>query len=459
MVAKMNSSSSPLSTSSSTSTWGRVCGSLWACLLSIGVLFATGCSARVGADYDELDLGLEDFSIRRNGDFAVPCVGLICQRPRCSGINTTTLSGTVFAPNGMDPLYNVLVFVPGGKPLDFEDGVSCETCEKSVTGYPITAALTDHKGHFVLKDMPAGQDIPLVMQIGRFRRQIVIPSVTACADTEVAKADSRLPRNRTEGDIPKIAIVTSTYDPTECILNAIGIDANEFTAPSGTGRIHIYHGSGNNIAGAPSGESLWGDLTTLKKYQMVAMPCGSYPSGGAGVQNLFDYANAGGRLFITDLSYPVISQGKGDWPSTGDFGNPGSFVNKAKIETTGFPKGQALKDWMEGIGAAMAGELTLMETYSRVGAIKPPAQRWLYSSMGTNTQSYTFNTPTNVPEKDQCGRVFYSSFHIGSGRSFTGTFPGACQNKPLTAQERVLEFMLFDLTSCVMSDQQPPVIP
>lgn len=449
MVAKMKTSSSPLSTSSRT----------WTFLLAMGALSSTSCSPRAIVDYDDLDLGLEDFSVRRNGDFAVPCVGLICQRPRCSGTNTTTLSGTVFAPNGMDPLYNVLVFVPGGQTLPFADGVSCETCEKSVSGYPITAALTDNKGRFVLKDMPAGENIPLVMQIGRFRRQITIPSVTACADTEVAKADSRLPRNKTEGDIPRIAIVTSTYDPTECILNAIGIDSSEFTAPSGDGRIHIYRGSGNTVSGATPGADLWGNPATLKKYQLVALPCSSYPTGGdAGVQNLFDYANAGGRLFITDLSFPVISQGKGDWPSTGDFGNPGSFQNKAQIEDS-FPKGAQLSQWLMNIGATTGKELTLMETYSRVGAIRPPAQRWLYSSMGTNTQSYTFNTPTNVPEKDQCGRVYYSSFHIGSGRSITGTFPGACQNKPLTAQERVLEFMLFDLTSCVMSDQQPPVIP
>ena len=82
------------------------------------------------------------------------------------------------------------------------------------------------------------------------------------------------------------------------------------------------------------------------------------------------------------------------------------------------------------------------------------AQRWLYSG-ATNTQSYTFNTPTNAAEKDQCGRVYYSSFHIGNGRSVTGTFPGACQNKPLTPQERVLEFTLFDLTSCIQTSTPP----
>ncbi len=428
-------------------------------LLSTGVLVAGSCSPnRAISEYGtDADGGIEDLARRRSYDFAVPCVGLACQKPKCGGSNSTTLSGTVFAPNGQDPLYNVLVFVPNGELKPFDDGVACETCEKSVTGTPLTAALTDTKGRFVLKDMPAGANIPVVVQIGRFRRKITIPFVAECTDTQVANGDARLPRNSAEGDIPRIAIVTSTYDPTECILNAIGIDANEFTNPMGAGRVHIYRGSGNNVPGAPAGSELWGNLATLKKYQLVALPCGSYPSGAdPGVQNLFDYANAGGRLFVTDLSFPVISQGKGTWPTTGNFASPGSFANPASIDTT-FPKGKALVEWLQGFGVATGGTISLSETFSRVGMIKPPAQRWLYS--GQNTQSYTFNTPTDVEEKNQCGRVYYSSFHIGSGRSSTGTFPGACQMKALTPQERVLEFMLFDLTSCVQSDSVPPVIP
>lgn len=426
-------------------------------LLLASAFASTSCNSnRTLRDDEEADLGVEDFASSRPHDFATVCMGLACQRPKCGATNTTTLSGTVYAPNGKDPLYNVLVYVPGAELKPFDDSVACESCEKSVSGSPITAALTDTKGRFVLKDMPAGDNIPLVIQIGRFRRKTFIRTVNACVDNQVAPDDARLPKNSSEGDIPRIAIVTSTYDPTECILNAIGIDAAEFTVPTGSGRIHLYHGNGNNLPGAPTGADLWNNAATLKKYQLVALPCSSYPGADPGLQNLYDYANSGGRLFITDLSYPVVSQGKGSWPMTGDFGNPGGFSNPAKIDTS-FPKGQALSDWLDGLGAATGGSLNLSETFSRVGMIRPPAQRWLYS--GSNTQSYTFNTPTTAMEKDQCGRVYYSSFHIGSGRSLTGTFPTACQSKPLTPQERVLEFMLFDLTSCVISDSKPPEIP
>ncbi|MFO0662480.1 MAG: hypothetical protein U0174_00935 [Polyangiaceae bacterium] len=394
-----------------------------------------------------------------NDATVVNCTGLECARPKdCpGGTNTTTISGTVFAPNGTDPLYNALVFVPNGELKPFDDQVACETCEKSVSGEPLGATLTDTSGKFTLKDMPAGKDIPLVVQIGRFRRKVVLPAVAACADTKVTAAQSRLPKNQTEGDIPRIAIVSSTYDPTECILMEIGIDASEFTAPSGNGRIHLYRGNGNQVAGSPDGNSLWNDEKTLKNYQLVAMPCSSYPaSGGAALENLYKYANAGGRIFATDLSYPVVSTNKPEWVATGNWAAPGSYADPASIDTS-FPKGQAMADWLKNVGAISGTTISLQQTYSRVGTINAPAQRWLYS--GSNTQSYTFNTPVNAEEKNQCGRVFYSSFHIGSGRSVTGTFPGACQSKPLTPQERVLEFMLFDLASCVLSDKQPPTPP
>ena len=142
---------------------------------------------------------------------APPCVGLKCQQVTCQS-GKTSISGTVFAPNGTLPLYNVIVYVPN-TPLDpIPSGATCDTCGATVSGSPIVTTLTDAKGNFVLDNVPVGANIPLVMQVGKWRRQVTIANVTQCVDNPVSvksngiETVTRLPKTRAEGNIPKIAV-------------------------------------------------------------------------------------------------------------------------------------------------------------------------------------------------------------------------------------------------------------
>jgi hypothetical protein len=179
------------------------------------------------------------------------------------------------------------------------------------------------------------------------------------------------------------------------------------------------------------------------------------------MQNVHDYANAGGRVFATDLSYPWYTNGPADFQSTAQWlswGGIGANPLPAMVDQT-FPKGQALAEWLLNIGATPTlGNIDLHETYHVVDVVNAPTTRWLYSTSPASIQTLSFNTPVGLPPDQQCGRAVYSNFHIANG-SASGTFPGECSAAPLTAQEKVLEFMLFDLASCVQDDTVDPIPP
>jgi hypothetical protein len=320
----------------------------------------------------------------------------------------------------------------------------------------------ERKGEFELTDVPAGMNIPFVVQIGKWRRQVVIPEVAKCETTALPDELTRLPRNQQEGSIPRIAVASSTYDAEECILRKIGVDDSEFTAGGGSGRIHIYQGNGASVPGGQPNATLWSNLDLLKQYDMVLFPCSSVANNdAAAMQNVHDYADAGGRVFATDLSYPWYTKGPADFQSTAQWltwGGLGVDPLPAMIDQS-FPKGQALAEWLQNIGATFSlGQIDLHETYHVVDVVNPPTTRWLYSTSPTSIQTLSFNTPVGQPADKQCGRAVYSNFHIANGFG-SGTFPQECSPDPLTPQEKVLEFMLFDLASCVQDDTLDPIPP
>ncbi|HWE31279.1 MAG TPA: hypothetical protein VHB97_24910 [Polyangia bacterium] len=410
------------------------------------------------------------------GGTASNCTGLCLQQQSCPNNGTTSISGTVYAPtnaaNGYgnpDPLYGALVYVPNGTVQAFTPNVSCGSCAPEVSGNPLVSYTTGVDGKFTITNAPVGTNIPLVIQLGRWRRQIVIPTVTACVNTALTADQTRLPRNKSEGDIPHIAIVTGDADPIECVLPKIGIDAAEFTLPSAAGRVHIYQNNGSWLGNkTPNQAALVGTQATLDQYDMVIFDCIGEDDGisTANQTNVLNYTNAGGRVFASHYAYDWLYNFS-PFSTTATWSVDPSSTNSEDSQTaTVLQATQLGKDfatWLQNVAASTTlGSILVNATRKDVTAVAASSVEWMSASKPGNTAyplEYTFDTPVGSPAATQCGRVNFSDFHVYSQVTTTENvmFPGVCgAAAPMSAQEKVLEFLLFNLSSCITPIVPPP---
>ena len=403
------------------------------------------------------------------------CEGLECNQVDCTPSTvTTTISGKVYEPAGKTPLYNVVVYIPKfpEQPLpEIVDGATCDTCAASI-GSVVASAITDAAGNFVLEDVPVGvADLPLVIQVGKWRRSFTVPAVTECGDTPLADTTIRLPRNQSEGHIPKIALTTGGADPLECLLPKIGLDLAEFTNPDGTGRINLFSGPGGGSSYAAGGAfpyvtQLWSTVDQLKAYDLVLMACEGGPNPGdkpaTALQAMQDYTSQGGRVFASHWHNYWAEGGPQPFPTVATFNHqadlPSPFT--AKVDMS-FPKGLALAQWLVNVNAStVQGDLVLVEAQHTIDAVNvATSTRWVYGESPTSIQYLTFNTPIGVAEEEQCGRMVISDIHVSSGDSIGQPFPNGCTTTDLSPQEKALLFMLFDLSACLIPDDDPPEPP
>ena len=426
------------------------------------------------------------------------CVGLECDIVSCQkqGKPSTTISGTVYAPNGTLPLYGINVYVanaPLGPPVD---GAVCDRCTDTLPGYPLSPTKTDENGKFTLTDVPAGSNIPVVIQTGKWRRTIMVPTVAECTDTAIPASETRLPKNSSEGYMPQIAISTGQADALECLVRKLGIDDSELTTDGGPGKLHLYadNGAGNGqgankfAAGFPGGsgnfansKTLWDDLNKLKKYDIVILSCegGQHPEtkSQAAMDALKGYADFGGRVFLShwhNIWVEGSTQGGGNQaPRVWSGQNGVATWNNSDttfstppdtIDEVNNPKGMSFATWMQNVqGSTQRGVVPIEATTGKqtcTAVDNTKAERWVYWQQQQNgpqyPQMFQFTTPVEAPAGDRCGKVVFSDMHVsGDSKSSPGTaFPGQCSSQPLTPQEKALAFMFFDIASCV----QPPIL-
>ncbi len=125
----------------------------------------------------------------------------------------------MYDPSGKLPLYNVIVYVPNAPLEPIPDGATCDQCSATPLRLTPRDGADRYEGKFVLEDVPVGENIPLVVQVGKWRREMTLPVVERCEDTETDAGIIRLPRKQSKEHIPKIALTTGGADPLECLLH------------------------------------------------------------------------------------------------------------------------------------------------------------------------------------------------------------------------------------------------
>jgi hypothetical protein len=444
-----------------------------------------------------------------HGGNRLGCKNLQCAQHDCN-TGSTTISGTVYDPAGKNPIYNVAVYIPNETPGSITLGASCYSCSDLYTGKPVVATLTDPNGKFVLPMAPDGANMPLVIQIGKWRKQLTLPMVAPCQDNPIPDKMLRLPKNQMEGDIPRIAISTGGADTLECLLRRIGVDASEYTPGNmGNGRIHMYQGSDymatmagmaggfpglvipgqgytgtapNTSPAAPqSYTALWDSVDHLMQYDIVLLSCEGQETLGMNQQALHDYASMGGRVFASHFHYawfntgPYSMENLATWTTgVNTIGDVNANIATMLPNGAAFPKGMALKQWLGNVNALKGDELPISAARHNadVSAMNTPSTTWITadnSAMAPGAvQYFSFNTPTDAaiagPDDvmKQCGRVVYSDLHVGAASGddpSMASVPQSCTNVDLSPQEKALEFMLFDLSACLTPDDRPPVPP
>jgi hypothetical protein len=454
-----------------------------------------------------------------SGGTPVACPsGLQCN-VSCPNNGTTSISGIVYDPAGTNPLYDIAVYVPATAlqplPAGVPTGAAACNCGALFQSGAVVSTVTGVDGSFKLSNVPVG-NVPLVLQVGKWRREVQV-TTSACTDTQPSMKLT-LPGTLTGGgpndNMPDIAVSTGSADTLECLMQRIGIPASEYVVgKGGSGHVHLFSGGNSGKGGggggggagraespgwgAPASDTdLWDSQADLMPYDILLLSCEGGETYDAKPANLEAYLNAGGRAFSSHFHYAWFSGSQsGGYSAPADWGtnlatwtpgsNGGGTQSNGKIDQTlngstqPFAKGQALFTWLGlvnalGVLGAPTGEIPLVPPRFNavVGPTNKPSQPWITDDATPNTMYFSFDTPvggetplpTDGGAPNYCGRAVFSDLHV-SGNTLDPSGAGgggspSCTSRPLSPQEKALEFMLFDLSSCVIPDTEtPPTMP
>lgn len=423
-------------------------------LIAVGLVVGLAAAAALAlprcADesYFQSEAGPADSYVPGDG----PVVTDIYVNP-CAPKPPPAVTGVVYAPNGVDPVAGASVHVAVGL-MPLPQTVQCETC--AVKGKFSAHVYTKADGSFRLDKVPNGVPFKLGIQKGHFRRFLDV-TVDECSTLDLPKAQTTLPgKNKQFGpydSIPNIAVVSGAWDKMEKVLDKLGVPPSELT---------IYNGKDYGT-GSESMQYLIQNAGLMKSFHMVLVNCGTkfealVTSDGPVRNAIREYVRAGGRLFVTDFSYDYVEQ---VFPEFIDFEMSDTTPptvpedhNAAEVGTEnltvyadvldpdlkawlGLPEIKALrpdgKVEIVGFSTGWAVQKTVDVALTGKVWVSGPVKWWGGSGVRPLTTSFEFLDK----DKKGCGRVIFSSYH---------TWGDATELLP---QERILEYLLLEIGTCI----------
>jgi len=247
--------------------------------------------------------------------------------------------------------------------------------------------------------------------------------------------------------------------------------------------VHVYRGQNGPDhlnGGAPAaGTTLWNSVENLAKYDIVLLGCEGEDFDDAARGNktpeskeaMREFAARGGRIFATHYQSAWVRKspeadfkGVATWrDGSGAMSAYGSNI-PLKIDSS-FPKGQAFASWMNEVNTSAAttdggapGTILANNVGAGIESVAPQvATRWLYREDNRPGVTFmSFNAPVGAPADKQCGRAVVSDLHFGD--ELSSAKPPQCGGA-ITSAGLALEFLLFDLSSCIQPDNEAPKAP
>jgi hypothetical protein len=333
----------------------------------------------------------------------------------------------VRGPSGIHAASGVQVYLAARPGEDPRRTGACGQC--IAAGEASIHDVTGPDGTFELSGVPRGEH-EIVIEKGLFQRRVEI--TVSCDDVSLDEASTALPRDSTEGRVPRIAVILGPFDAIETVLSAVGIGEIDLVEPSDAG-------------------ALVRDPATLSLYDYVFVDCGAGVDSGiddAIRANLRAFVEGGGRLYVTDQAYDVVEQ---TYPRALDYAgrSPGDGLSELPEPLDAAQHGRqgaiasrihddTLREWLD-LHGVLDGEGHLF--------LRGLAPGWALIDGAASTSTTWVSGPADgardrpltVTFQAGCGMVLYTSYHTSGGTS----------GPLLGPQETILAYLAFEIASCI----------